>query len=275
MLIRMMSDLHLEMEVYNNGKRVLQDKYPFFNPVALDTDQDTILILAGDIGLIDSLYTVVEFIEDMCQRFKHVIYVPGNHEYYRHSFIAGIKTLRDALSHTSVHVMNDDVLKIDDVTFIGSTLWTDFENKNPLSIYSASTMMNDFRLIRTGHSQAPYLRKMTPYDAIAAHETSKAFIEDQLSYAKFVDESKVVVVSHHGPTFKSMHEMFIGSDVNGAYYSELGNMICHYSPAVWIHGHTHCSMDYVLGDTRIICNPRGYRPNYLNQEFDDAKVIEI
>lgn len=274
MKIRYMSDLHLEFEVYNNGERYLQDKYPYFSPIVTTDESDTILVLAGDVALADSPYTYVQFMEDMCGRFKDVIYVPGNHEYYRCSLLRAVDKMKENLQHTKVHVLDNEKVVIDGVVFLGSTLWTDFVGQNPLEMYFAQSTMADYRLIRTGTKNTPYVRKVTPADIVVTHLNAAAFLQEQLSYHKYVDEKPVVVVTHHLPSFLSVNEMY-HSEKNGAYYSELGNMIVDLSPKLWIHGHTHHSCDYVIGETNIVCNPRGYRPNDLNPLFDDTKILTL
>ena len=53
---------------------------------------------------------------------------------------------------------------------------------------------------------------------------------------------------------------------------------------LWIHGHTHDSCDYRLGDSRrsvrVVCNPRGYpvlwfKDEFENARFDPALLVEI
>ena len=84
-----------------------------------------------------------------------------------------------------------------------------------------------------------------------------------------------VVITHHLPSQRSVDECYKGNILNGAYANDLDYRIEHYMPDVWIHGHTHTSLDYKLGETRVLCNPRGYYPGALNPDFDPELVIEV
>ena len=275
MKIRIMSDLHLEMEVYMNGERYNKGAYKYFSiPVTAD-EGETVLILAGDVGRPDEPITIVPFIEEMCSRFKEVLYVPGNHEYYGLSFITGLDVLKGLLAHTSCYVLNNDTIKIDGVSFIGATMWTDYDKGNILSMMRAKMAINDYATIKTGTLSLPKMRPLDPVDLVGAHLNSRHYVDTALNDAKYLDNSKAVVITHHLPSFKSVHPMFHGNDCNGAYYSELGDLIADYSPSIWCHGHTHCSCDYVFFQTRVICNPRGYRPRQLNCQFDPSFTVEI
>ena len=89
------------------------------------------------------------------------------------------------------------------------------------------------------------------------------------------DGKKVVVVTHHLPSFQSIPERFRGESLNGAYASELFEDIMETQPDIWCHGHTHGSSDYMIGNTRILCNPRGYHGHELNPDFNDSFTIDL
>ena len=46
---------------------------------------------------------------------------------------------------------------------------------------------------------------------------------------------------------------------------------------LWIHGHTHDSFDYRLNGTRVVCNPRGYARDGVNENarFDLEFTVEV
>ena len=148
------------------------------------------------------------------------------------------------------------------------------DKNNPLLMYNAKEEMNDYKKIRTGPESKPWERKLAPLDTMTDHRMAKEYILPQIELHK-KEGKKVVVVTHHLPSWMSVHECLKGHSMNGAYASELGDEIVELKPDLWFHGHTHFSFDYMLGDTRIICNPRGYAPNYLNEDFIDDLIIEI
>ena len=138
----------------------------------------------------------------------------------------------------------------------------------------AAQCMNDYKVIRI----TPKYRKMNPYDTLSFHKKSKQFLLDQLELFK---NQKIWVLTHHGPSYQSVHEKYRRSGIaNGAYVSDLDGLILdHPEIRVWSHGHTHTSFDYKIGDCRVVCNPRGYYNGYnnadLNIDFDPNLTIEL
>lgn len=139
----------------------------------------------------------------------------------------------------------------------------------------AKMSMNDYATIKTGTFSNPNMRALDPADLLSAHLNAKAFLESALYNAKIRDDEKAVMISHHLPTYASVHPQYRGDDGNGAYYSELGDMIAAYFPELVIHGHTHCSCDHMLQQSRIICNPRGYGRGKENPFFDPCFTVEV
>ena len=142
---------------------------------------------------------------------------------------------------------------IDDVVFIGQTLWTDFNNDNIRTKVEAQMNMNDFRVVKNSGKE----RKFIPDDALEEHKASLAFI-DEVSYTHAT--KTCVVVGHHAPSPNSVKPHYERDyHMNGAYRSDLENFIKG-RPQIklWIHGHTHHEFDYMVGSTRVVCNPRGY-----------------
>jgi predicted phosphodiesterase len=261
MKLLILSDLHLEFD-------------QFLIP-EMEDEKDIVVILAGDIGIAKKPHTYLRFIDDTANRFHSVLWVLGNHEHYKGNFpTSHAKIFMQTVDYDNVFVLEKETHVIDDVAFVCATLWTDMDNNNPIVTYTAGLQMNDYRHIRTGPDSEPWRQKLRPIDTIADHLRAKEFIFDEIEKQK--DDGKtVVVVTHHLPSFMSIHEMYKGSTLDGAYASELGEYIVMAEPKLWIHGHTHNSFDYTIGDTRIVCNPRGYLPKDPNLDFNATKVIEI
>jgi Icc-related predicted phosphoesterase len=99
---------------------------------------------------------------------------------------------------------------------------------------------------------------------------SRAFIEATLRDGY---EGPTVVVSHHAPSPASIDRQYMGSPMNPAFASDLSDMIWECQPAMWIHGHMHHNSAYSLGETQVICNPRGYGDE--NPGFDPGMVISV
>lgn len=265
MLVRLQSDIHLE--------------FGYYEPPEMLDDRDSVLILAGDIGLADKAWTLNSFIEGMSERFKEVIYILGNHEYYRTSFLRGFDKLCELFSgYDNVKIINNQTIIINDVAFVCSTLWTDFNKGNPITMYTAKQIMNDYRLIRTGTSNDPYKRKLQPMDTYIAHQKATEYIFPEITEQKKKGK-KVVVVTHHAPSYQSVAPQYRGNGegLNNCYVSDLSEQILDTQPDIWVHGHTHASFDYNIGNTRVIANPRGYPEEHggENKDYDPYFRFEI
>ncbi len=196
-----------------------------------------------------------DFLKRVSFQFPHVIVIAGNHEFYQGKWNGSLIDLRNECGKfPNVYFMEDDCRKINDITFIGSTLWTDMNKGDPLTLHAVADMMNDFRIIRNDNLGYTKLR---PAHAGARHRRSVEYIRTIVE-GKF--DEKFVVVGHHAPSFMSIHENYKNDTLmNGAYASDLSEFILdHPQIKLWTHGHTHHPFDYMIGDCRIVCNPRGY-----------------
>ena len=268
MKIAVASDLHLE-----------------FGDLDFDnSDHAEVLLLSGDILIVDDLRdhdasNLVgessrsqmwhEFLQRCSQRFPHVIYVLGNHEYYHGNFSSAVSKLKSRLAYLpNIYVLENEAKVIAAVTFVGTTLWTDMNNGDPVTLFQMRSRMNDFRLIwHGGHS-----RRFSPQDAWDAHCKAKQFIAETVDSEP---SGKFVVVGHHAPSTASIAEQYRGDTViNGGYTSNLQEFILD-RPQIklWTHGHTHHAFDYQLGSTRVVCNPRGYI-NY-EKSAEQWKLVNI
>lgn len=264
--IREISDIHNEF---------LTSKGTTFSFTPLSTDKETVCVLAGDIGLANRPETLKPVLKQASEMFRFVLYVKGNHEHYRCSVVrshAKIQAIIDELQLDNVFLLENDTFIVDNVAFIGATLWTDFDRQKPHCMYFAQQSMNDYKLIRNGSKVEPYLRKFDPKDALLAHLDSKRYIFDQIVHHKN-EGRKVVVVSHHGPTWASKNPLYAPDMLDGAYVSDLSNEILDTNPDVWFHGHVHHAQEYMCGDTRVITNPYGYPGEHVDCNME--LIVEV
>ena len=265
MKVALASDLHLEFK-----------DIELFN-----TEGAEVLILAGDILIAEDMHqhdvppTVTspyesyknlghhqimsirfrDFLARVSKEFPHVIYVAGNHEFYQGKFVRAIQTLRDECAKfPNVYFLEKDMKEIGDVTFVGGTLWTDCNKGDPLTLYHLQTMMNDYRVVvNDDHG----FTKLRPAHTMYRHQQTLGYFKTVIDDRK---DKKIVVVGHHTPSFQSRHPKYDNDPLmNGGYHSDLTEFIME-RPQIqlWVHGHTHEPFDYKIGDTRIVCNPRGY-----------------
>jgi predicted phosphodiesterase len=287
MKIALASDLHLE-----------------FGTISLENEGADVLILSGDICVAHrlgdrDLYNIMgeatqsnryhTFFQECCARFPHVIYVAGNHEHYDGDFVTTIPHLREKLNYLkNLYILEKEMKTIDDVTFIGGTLWTDMNKMDPTTLYTVKSGMNDFRIVenssRTVSRKVPLYKKdaegvylkdengyhisdgfkfkeepstFCPEDAAADHAAMIEFIRHTV---KGMSNEKFVVVGHHSPSKLSTKPRYENQfHLNGAYSSDLSELMLD-NPQIkmWTHGHTHHEFEYTIGETKVICNPRGY-----------------
>jgi DNA repair exonuclease SbcCD nuclease subunit len=215
-----------------------------------------------------------DFLKRCSFQFPHVIYIAGNHEFYNGKWNQSLITLsNECAKFPNVYFLEAGSKKIDDVTFIGGTLWTDMNKHDPLTLHAVRDMMSDFRVIKKDLEGYTNLK---PADTVVRHRHMLSYIKQIV--AEKPDE-KFVVVGHHSPSFQSVHEQYRGETLmNGAYHSDLSEFILD-RPQIklWTHGHTHHPFDYVIGETRIVCNPRGYENDGYSEDtgWNPNIVIEV
>jgi Icc-related predicted phosphoesterase len=247
MRIHILSDLHLE--------------FAPFQPERVSAD---IVVLAGDIH---TGKNGLKWIRE-AYRGVPVIYVLGNHEFYGQKIPKLTEELRALAASTNIHMLENDRIELDGVVFLGATLWTDFKLNGDvvLAEVAAVTGMTDFRRIR----MTPSYRKLRPPDARRIHAESINWLIRQIQQAG----EKLVVVTHHAPSPKSIAPRYANDPLNPAFASNLEPFIEQSGIALWIHGHIHRASDYRVGSTRVVANPRGY-PGEVHAGFNPSLVIEI
>jgi len=257
---------------------------------------------------------VTDFFKRCSFQFPHVVYIMGNHEHYNGDFATSgnkIKSMLESNMLSNVYLLDKEVKTIDEVTFVGGTLWTDMNNSDEMTLYHIRRMMNDFRCVSNsnrmlerkvpiyeenplytedGKNGGKYLMKegggyieigfkrksepstFSPEDAVEDHKKFLQYIQTVIE-GKF--DQKFVVVGHHAPSKASTHPRYKNDTLmNGGYSTNLDEFIlAHPQIKLWTHGHTHEDFDYMLGSTRIVCNPRGYI-NYESRA-DSFKLVSV
>jgi len=294
MKIALCSDIHLEFGPTDKIK----------NPGDVD-----VLILSGDICVARDLMEYEplvsesmrfgksdryhEFFGACVREFPHVIYVAGNHEHYHGDFKYTIADLKKRLAYlNNIHVLDKETFELNNVVFIGGTLWTDMNKEDPLTLHGIARMMNDFRCVDNSNREVNYktfdnpdnLQKPTfrtrparfsPEDAVEDHKKMLDYIK--IVYEQTSLDKTIVVVGHHTPSFFSCAEQYKDDTLmNGGYHSDLSEFILD-RPRIklWTHGHTHELFDYMMGECRIVCNPRGYVGYEQLAENFELKIMEV
>lgn len=247
MKIRIMSDLHLD------------HRNMVYKPCGED-----VIVLAGDIAEQPHLF------EEFISTIKvPIIAVIGNHEYYGHNFDKHLPALKN------IGYLHNEIKVIDDVHFIVGTMWTDFKlfgiSEEWFVRQACQRMMPEFSdpRFQVKKNDNGGERPFTTFDCQDEFTEFERF----LAYAlRETEGKKRVVVTHFCPHQNSIAPRFRFAQSSG-YFSS--HMVRHMGwDGLWIHGHTHTHFDYIIGETRVICNPRGYSERE-NTKFDPNFMVEI
>ena len=258
MKIQVMSDLHIE-----------------FAPMTLPGGD--VLLLAGDIcvaAFLENRKTDArarehkkiceKFFFTECKKYSKVYYIAGNHEHYHGVFDHSVDVLRSYLVGSNVTILDKELVDLGDWNLFGATFWTDYNKDNTIAKLVAGRQMNDHHIIHKAHNSGIFT-KFKPDDAYEEHNKAIAALGEALYNWKDIDKP-TIVLGHHAPTYQSIHPKYGDDVLNYAYSSDLSEVILrHTNIKYWFHGHTHDSFDYMVGDCRVIANPRGYARKISNE----------
>lgn len=278
---------------------LLSDLHVEFAPFVADpktVDEADVVILAGDI------HQGTKGLSWARQAFPHkpIVYVAGNHEFYGHHWDTLIDELRQEAKKYDIYFLENQTITLAGIRFLGTTLWTDFEffgkEKRSHMMRLTEVMLNDFKVIKasplveefddagtsgvSSNQQAFAVQALSPKHTIVRHRESLAWLDAQLQTG---DTSNTVVISHHYPNVNSTAPKWAKNPLTAGFGSKLDLQMLS-KCKLWIHGHTHDSCDYLVGEpvnqVRVVCNPRGYprsrmSNDFENQNFNPQFLIDI
>jgi Icc-related predicted phosphoesterase len=254
MKIALLSDLHLSVQT--------------MPPPPIDAD---VLVLAGDLHRPAGAIEWARHLGNM-----PTLFVAGNHEFYGGDLVTTMHELRRHAEGTSIRVLEHDVWVHQGVRFLGCTLWSDYRlyespEQREQGLQQARAMVRDFSRIRVARDfEDPF----TPAIARLLFDDAVTWPEAQFAIAH---DGPTVVITHFAPARGSIASQFAGSPLNACFVSDLDAQIQRWRPSLWLHGHVHDSVDYRIGETRVVANPRGYAPNGVveNKAFDPSLIISL
>ena len=265
---------------------VTSDLHTEFGDLDLENTGDVdVVILSGDILVARDLDRPDErgdrvhgFLRRCHERFPHVIMIMGNHEHYHGDFARSADTIREAVrDYDNFHFLEKQSITIGDYLFIGGTLWTDFNGEDPLTLWHARQVMHDFQGVANSHTGGR--GKFLPEHALEDHHVMRNYISEVIADRRTQGEhsDRVIVVGHHSPSRQSTHPRYQSDyQTNGCYSSNMDEFILdHPEICLWTHGHTHEDFDYMIGTTRVVCNPRGYIGYEGRADTWQPKLIEL
>jgi len=238
MLLAIVSDLHME---------IWKQWFP-----EIDYGDADVVVFLGDIGNGTDPLHMMKKVKD-AKEGREVIYIIGNHEYYKHNFAVMNENIHELAEEFGIILLDKGTVKIGGVTFIGATLWTDYEINTTvpkvIAMAAAKTGINDHRVIHTDEGL------FSPEQAAEMNAEEKEFIFSEIAKAGRDD---CVVLTHHAPSKLCVAPEFIGSPLNGAFCNEWDDQITEDGPLLWAFGHTHWDVDFELGHTRVVSRQLGY-----------------
>lgn len=242
MKISLHSDLHTEF-----------DTFPYIPPYHPDVD---VLILAGDCFVSGSGYEWIHMLMEEHERTPHVIFVPGNHDFYGNS----VEGLNDDMRHLKTnrwdnfYYLNNDSIEIDGVTFIGSCLWSSFDAYGPalksMCKLNCDGNLSDFSCIKVND------KRMNTTDMEEISTKSQEYLRDTLINNI---EKKVFVITHFPPLIECENPRFPTNTLSPYFNNDLSGLIEKFKPEYWAYGHNHYNMSFTHYETQMISNQRGYR----------------
>jgi Icc-related predicted phosphoesterase len=244
---------------------VLADLHFEFGCIDIPKTDADIIVLAGDIdiGTKGLAWSRSQFPD------KPVVYVLGNHEFYRHNLTVLTESLTREAAASHIHLLENKSVELGGFKFLGCTLWTDFAlSSDPQkTMAKAERFMNDYRIVRIGGSN----RVLRARDTAGIHQQSVAWLQSALAHS---EPDRTIVVTHHAPSPRSEAPGYSNSPLTAAFVTDLSALIEQSGIPLWIHGHTHFNADYRIGVTRVLTNQRGY-PQEPCAGFDAAMVIDV
>ncbi len=269
MRIQLMSDLHLE-------------RYPDFQPKAAIGAE--VLVLAGDIGsyqtgsrLADEDFGLARFSTLTPKApWKHVLLVPGNHEFDGLEFDDTHERLQAVCRRHGITWLEREVVTLGSVRFVGTTLWSDFDALvDPQAPLTKQLQVRD-KAFRAANF---YLRKNTTLkqgEPVLAEAIRDMALDCQtwLRQALSVPfEGSTVVVTHFAPTLQSADPRYGLMPGTAGFCNSHDDLLP--LAQVWVHGHLHCPHDYQHRGCRVVANPRGYASKGEQAAFREDMVIEV
>ncbi|MEL6536520.1 MAG: metallophosphoesterase [Bacteroidota bacterium] len=245
--------------------QIVSDLHREFGSQPIAFDQAELIIMAGDVdvGVKGAQWMLAELPQ------VPILYVLGNHEYYHGSYPGTLEEIRTACEGTRISLLEDLAVEVGEITFHGTTLWTDFNLFGKPTEHGklCEELLNDYHLVSSDSSSS----KLRSTDTLRLHQASRRWLEHSLQNTA---TDKNVVITHHGPSIQSIAERYLHDPLSAAFASPLDELILKTRPDFWIHGHTHSCFRYQVGETEVICNPHGYIHEPYNG-FDPDLFIEL
>ncbi len=241
------------------------DLHMEFSMCDLVGNKETVLVIAGDTYAVKKYGGILQtWLKDHCKRFKALVWVDGNHEFYKRPMCRVQNIMQQYNDEIeNFHYLNDSEVWIEGQHFLGGTLWTNFNKGNPIARNAAMYGMNDYKSIKILHGDIA--GRLRTGDVIELFESTYYFIQKHVT-------PESIVVTHHAPSYKSGNPSFVDDELQHCYYSDLEKEILEWQPKAWIHGHLHHNTSYRIGKTQVAAYSRGYNRHGTNNMVKELSI---
>jgi predicted phosphodiesterase len=257
MLLDLTSDLHLDHDKEADEAFIRDYK---------KNEGATVCVVAGDLYSISNPVKIGAYLKLMATMYEDVIFVPGNHDYWKDTPESFEEKLRLELAgEFKIHVFfTPHYETIQDWHFLGGTMFYRKPHKRMAQDFI------DFRL-----TQAPrewFFKQQRDLEAWLYDDSEDDGTEGCIVVPDLQD---TIVITHHLPTPHSTPPQFKGSPTDHFFMCNMTGAIMDRKPKLWCHGHTHESCDYTVDKTRVVCHPRGYPHEIRTRGPYGPKLIEV
>lgn len=273
-ILRYVSDLHLEKR-----KTIYHPKLiPLWD--FKQNGEEYYLALLGDIG---NPYdeNLIIFFDNIYPKYNKIFYVTGNHEYYNYNvypektkekFDEKLKMI--CSKYPNIILMNNSIYDVDNIRFIGSTLWSYIPNEHRVHI---GRYLNDYHLIKKYYPGSDYVININIDDTNTWNKECISFIK------KSIDETDklCIILTHHAPLFSdsdknyyTAHPKYLAGKNNYAFHNNLEELLK--APVIaWLYGHTHYASKFVINNVIVATNQLGYEHEEDEINFNPYAHINL
>ena len=249
MKLQLLSDIHMEMH--------RDQGYGFID--SLNPDGVDVLVMAGDIMYLNFYDNVKNKLEKLLEKYKRIIYVVGNHEFYTSSIDTVkrvVERVREVLPEDRISIVIEPRrINIEGQDFLCGPMW--YRDKDGNNKYFED-LMNDKH----------YIRGFLPTWVYGQNLMFEHLVNGQMT-------KNDIVVTHYLPSHQCVHPYYKNSSLNRFFVCEMDELILDRKPKLWLFGHTHSPIDTMIGETRVVCNPHGYPRETSNGKFNEKLIIEV
>lgn len=233
-----------------------------------------VIVFCGDVingkSIIDYYQTVLDE-----NPGKQIVFINGNHEYYGHEKIFLDETVSEFFKDNSnIHFLNNEIFEFENVFFIGSTLWTNF-NKSIVSEHDSYNRLSDFRQIRVQQDEYSFAAYVKPEHMRRWFNEGINFISQSVRACP--SDKTPVILTHFVPSKNIEHSRIPSDSLTDYFNPDCETDIAEFGrETIWCYGHNHCNefSGNMIHNATFYTNQLGY-PREGTGGDDIGLIIEV